>query len=173
MEQKQELLDILDCNGNPTGKVHIRGTDRAPGEYIGVVVVCVIHSDGRMLIQQRASEKGWGNKWDVSCSGAISHGETPQIAAMRELKEELGLDADLTNVRPSLVTLFSNGFSYAFVIKMDTDPASITLQEEEVQDVCLASKDTILEMIREESFVPYRTSWIEYVFDFAEQNYLF
>ncbi|MDO4490005.1 MAG: NUDIX domain-containing protein [Lachnospiraceae bacterium] len=177
MEKKEitpELLDVLDCNGIPTGKIHVRGTGAVPGEYTGAVVVCVINSRGEMLIQQRVQEKqSWGGLWDVSCGGAICQGETPQIAAMREIKEELGLEIHLDQVRPSIVTLFSNGFSYTFVVKQEPALESLVLQREEVQDVRYATAEEIKDLIEKEEFVPYRTSWIDYVFDFARQEFVF
>ncbi len=174
MEKKQELLDVLDCNGRPTGRVHVRGTGVKPGDYIGVTFICIINSEGKMLIQQRAEGKGgWGGMWDVTCGGAISEGELPQEAAMRELKEELGLKADLKGVRPSITTIFSTGFSYTFVVRMDVDLQDVILQKEEVQAARFAGKEEILKMLKEEIFVPYRRSLLEYIFDFAEQEYLF
>lgn len=170
---KEELMDILDCNGIPTGEVHVRGSGVARHGYVGAVVVCVINSDGKMLIQQRVNTKGWGGLWDVTCGGAMTHGETPQIAAMREVKEEMGLTIDLTDVRPSLITTFSNGFSFTFIVNMNVDMADVVLQEEEVQDAKLADIEEIKKMLREGAFVPYRPSWVDYVFDVARQEFIF
>lgn len=172
-EKKQELMDILDCNGNPTGEVHVRGSGSAHHGYVGAVTVCVINSQGQMLIQQRVNDKGWGGLWDVTCGGAMTHGETPQMSAMREVKEEMGLDIDLTGVRPSLITTFSNGFSFCFVVNRDVEMEEVVLQKEEVQDARFASKEEILALLKEERFVPYRPSWVEYVFDFARQEFVF
>lgn len=170
---KEELMDILDCNGHPTGETHVRGSGSNHHGYVGAVVVCVINSQGKMLIQQRVNTKGWGGLWDVTCGGAMTHGETPQIAAMREVKEEMGLEIDLTDVRPSLITTFSNGFSFTFIVNKDVDLADVVLQEEEVQDAKLATSDEIKAMLSEGTFVPYRPSWVDYVFDVARQEFMF
>ncbi len=103
----------------------------------------------------------------------MNHGETPQDTAMRELKEEMGLSVDLNGVRPSVVTLDSNGFSYAFVVKMDVELDEVVLQEEEVQSARFADIEEIMEMVRKDEFVPYRRSWMGYVFDFAREETLF
>lgn len=170
---KEELMDILDCNGHPTGKIHVRGSGADHDGYVGAVVVCVINSQEQMLIQQRVDTKGWGGLWDVTCGGAMTHGETPQIAAMREVKEEMGLDIDLTDVRPSLITTFSNGFSFVFIVNKDVDLADVVMQKEEVQDAKLATIDEIKEMLNQGKFVPYRPSWVDYVFDVARQEFIF
>ena len=50
---------------------------------------CVFNDRGEVLLQRR----GDSNKWGFP-GGAIELGETPQMAAIRELKEETGLDVE-------------------------------------------------------------------------------
>ena len=62
-----ELWDVYDINRNKTGKTAVRGEGLPEGGYHLVVHVCIIGSDGRMLIQQRQPFKhGFSNLWDVS-----------------------------------------------------------------------------------------------------------
>ena len=58
----------------------------------GVLVV----RDGRLLLVQRAFEpyQGW---WDVP-GGFLAEGEHPEAGAVRELREETGLDVRLTGL---------------------------------------------------------------------------
>ena len=51
-----ELWDVYDINRNKTGKTAVRGEGLPEGGYHLVVHVCIIGSDGRMLIQQRLLE---------------------------------------------------------------------------------------------------------------------
>lgn len=65
-----ELWDVYDINRNKTGKTVVRGEGLPEGGYHLVVHVCIIGSDGRMLIQQRQPFKhGFSNLWDVSAGG--------------------------------------------------------------------------------------------------------
>ena len=48
---------------------------------------CVFDERGRVLLQKRGDSENWGFP-----GGAIELGETPENAAIRELKEETGLD---------------------------------------------------------------------------------
>lgn len=48
---------------------------------------CVFDERGRVLLQKRGDSGNWGFP-----GGAIELGETPENAAIRELKEETGLD---------------------------------------------------------------------------------
>lgn len=52
---------------------------------------CVFDSNGRVLLQHR----GDSNKWGFP-GGAIEIGETPEMAVVREYKEETGLDVKVS-----------------------------------------------------------------------------
>jgi len=51
---------------------------------------CIFNENGEVLLQRR----GDSNKWGFP-GGAIELGETPQQAAIREVKEETGLDVEV------------------------------------------------------------------------------
>ena len=51
---------------------------------------CVFNEKGEVLLQRRADSNKWGFP-----GGAIEIGETPQMAAVREVKEETGLDVEV------------------------------------------------------------------------------
>lgn len=54
---------------------------------------CVFDSSGRVLLQRRGDSKKWGFP-----GGAIEIGETPEMAAIREIKEETGLDVRVSGL---------------------------------------------------------------------------
>ena len=170
----EERLDFVDINGVPNGRIHLRGTPILPGDYIRSVTVCVFNEEGQMLIQQRQSDKAsWPDLWDVSAAGAIEAGESPQMAAMREAEEELGIKPDFAETRPNIITTFSNGFTFTFIAKLDIEVKDIRIQKEELQQVRFAKEQEIIEMIERGEFVPYRISWIRYLFDISDGEYMF
>lgn len=169
-----EFLDCYDYRGIKTGKTILRGTPVPPDEYTAAVVVCIFNSKNELLIQKRTESKQvWPGLWDVSCGGAVIAGETPQESAMREVSEELGIPIDLTNTRATLITSYRTGFTHTFVVHADPDLSTLTLQESEVSDARFASEKEILEMIGQQTFIPYRISWIEYLFDCASEEFIF
>ena len=56
-----------------------------------VVSVALIDVDGRILLAQRPEGRQMSGLWEFP-GGKIEEGETPEVALVRELKEELGID---------------------------------------------------------------------------------
>ncbi|MBQ1849260.1 MAG: NUDIX domain-containing protein [Lachnospiraceae bacterium] len=54
---------------------------------------CIFNDKGEVLLQRRGDSDLWGFP-----GGAIELGETPQMAAIREAKEETGLDVEVGKV---------------------------------------------------------------------------
>jgi len=134
-----------------------------------VVHICIINSEGKMLIQQRQPFKSdWSNLWDVTVGGCSRTGETSQDAAHREVLEEIGLDIDFTGVLPRFTVNWLSGFDDVYVLKQEVDVSSLSLQEEEVQAVRWASHDEIIDMIREGTFITYHESFIDMCFAMSD-----
>ena len=59
-----------------------------------VVVAAVIESDGKLLVCQRRRGDTFGLMWEFP-GGKLQPGETPAQGLARELREELGVDAQV------------------------------------------------------------------------------
>lgn len=161
-----ELWDVYDRNRRKTGKTMVRGEQYDAGAYHLVIHVCIFNSKGEMLIQQRQPFKqGWPNMWDVTVGGSAIAGDSSELAAEREVFEEIGLKIDLSNIQPHLTINFDVGFDDFYLIENDVDIDQLQLQYEEVQQVKWAAKDEILKLIQKDEFIPYYPSLIELLFD--------
>ena len=162
-----EKFDVYDIDKQNTGIVHSHGYELDEGQYRLVIHVLVFSSDNRLLIQKRRNDdKKWPGKWDVSVSGCAIAGETGRDAAMREAREELDLELDLTNARPA-------GFDEVFLVEKDVDIAALVLQESEVTDVRWATLNEILDMIKNGEFTPFIEDYIKLLFKMRSTHDVF
>ncbi|MBP3914859.1 NUDIX domain-containing protein [Clostridium sp.] len=160
-----EIWDLYTKDRIKTEETMVRGEKITKGFYRLVVHVCIFNSQGEMLIQQRQPFKSsWPNMWDVTVGGSAISGDTSQSAAEREVYEEIGYKLSLDGIRPALTINFEDGFDDMYLIKKDIEISDLYLQYEEVKAVKLASKEEILKMIDEETFIPYHKSLIELLF---------
>ncbi len=87
-----ELLDVLDENGNPTGKVENKDVIHDTGLWHKEVAVLIQNEKQEYLVQKRAATKKQGpNKWGLT-AGHVDTGETYENAMVREIKEEIGIE---------------------------------------------------------------------------------
>lgn len=87
-----ELWDLYSANREPTGRTHIRGEKIPEGCYHLVVHVWIRNSKGEYLISQRsATRPSFPLMWEC-VGGSVLAGEDSLTGAIREVKEEVGLD---------------------------------------------------------------------------------
>lgn len=67
--------------------------------YWLVVAAAVEGADGRFLMHRRPPHKRHGGLWEFP-GGKVDPGETPAIALIRELEEELGLNLGEDDLQP-------------------------------------------------------------------------
>ena len=84
-----ELIDILDNNGNYTGKTCLKSEAHEYGYFHPTVHIWLYTSDKKILLQKRAAtKKVFPGLWDISVAGHVATGEKIEIAAIREIKAE-------------------------------------------------------------------------------------
>ena len=166
-----ERWDLYDKDRRLTGETLERGRPVPAGRRHLVVHVAVFDPSGRMLIQQRQPFKeGWPNLWDMTAGGSAVTGETSFEAAERELREEVGISADLSGCAPALTIYYDVCFDDVYVITQTVDPASLALQYEEVQAVRWATEEDVLRMLDEGTFIPYHRGYLELLFRLQKQR---
>ena len=90
----EEYFDVLDEKGNKTGITKPRSAVHRDGDWHKSVHVWIIRGN-EILLQRRAPQKdSYPNMLDISAAGHLDAGEDAITGAMRELKEELGIDAE-------------------------------------------------------------------------------
>ncbi|MCJ8329451.1 MAG: NUDIX domain-containing protein [Lentisphaeria bacterium] len=93
---KDEIFELVDEEGNIIGEALRSDCHSNPDLLHRVAHVLVFRSNGDLILQYRPAHKDiQPDKWDSSVGGHLDKGETPDIAAHREMKEELGIESDL------------------------------------------------------------------------------
>ncbi len=89
-----EIWDLYDKNKVKLGVTAIRGEDIPDGMYHLVVHIWIQNGDGKYLISQRAASRPtFPLMWECQ-GGSVLAGEDGLQGALRETKEEVGVDLD-------------------------------------------------------------------------------
>lgn len=88
----QEQIWHVDENDKPIGAIG-RDESRETGERYRIVRVSVEDERGDILLQKRLeTKKSFPGCWDTSAGGNVAYGESYEDAALRELREEAGIE---------------------------------------------------------------------------------
>ncbi len=144
-----ELVDILDSDGNYTDKTALKSEAHKNGWFHPTVHIWFFTLDGKLLIQQRAKNKNTHPLlWDVSVAGHVGAGEQILDAAIREVREEIALDITKDDLRSIGVfksvqkhsdDLIDREFHHVFLCQLNVPFNSLKKQESEVADLKLIS----------------------------------
>lgn len=150
-----ELWDLYDKNRNKLNKVAKRGDYLKDDEFHLVVNAWIINKNGEFLITQRNEYKSHPLMWETT-GGSVNLGEDSITGALREVKEELGIDLDISNAKLiGSTTRYYEGcpdILDVWLFESNVLLDEITIQKEEVNDVMWASKEKILELFNNKKF---------------------
>lgn len=156
-----ELWDLYDENRVPLGRTVERGKQDGCAAYHIVVVVAVRNSRGEYLITLRdKSKEFFGGLWEFTGGSALA-GETSEDAALRETKEETGIDHTLSKrtLLFSKTRIWDDGklgwhgdFWDLWLFEADFPIEKVKLQSGETADAKWVSGDELLEIDRRGEF---------------------
>lgn len=148
-----ELIDILDTQGNYTGKTCLKSEAHKYGYFHPTVHIWLFTLDEHILLQKRApTKKVFPNLWDISVAGHVSAGEEIVTAAIREVYEEIQLQLqpkELTKIitRKHQVLhpngIQDNEFHHVFITELKIPIKQLVVQEEEISELKLFELSTL------------------------------
>ena len=146
-----EYLDLYDENRIFTGKKVLRSKDMklSDNQLINIVIVFIENNKGEFLIQKTSLEKG---SVFATTGGLVKSGSSPDRTIVEEIKEELGIDVNINDLK--MIKTYKRGHSFqdTYYMKKDIDINDLTLQESEVEYVKWLSIDEIKELIENKQF---------------------
>lgn len=87
-----ELIDIVDENGNFTGEVMDKEEAHDKNLLHNGIVIFIVNDKQQVLLEKRSHKRKYNpDKWEL-IGGHVIAGETLEFAALREIKEEIGID---------------------------------------------------------------------------------
>ena len=158
-----ELLDVVDENGMPTGAVVSREKAHAEGirhRTSHVWLVRERNEKWEILLQKRCQTKdSWPGCYDISSAGHIPAGVDFIPSALRELREELGVQANAEelifcgNRQISSDSVFHGrpfrDRQYSRVFALRRDQEAFRIQKEEIDSVRWMELDGCMEAVRQ------------------------
>lgn len=155
----EEILDIFTRDGRHIGtKTREECHQNNPGYYHKPVWIWVINNSGEILVQKRsAKKKSFQGYWDIPSAGHVDAGESIIKGAIRETKEELGLDTDAEDYQfvGEYISDTTWELGQVYILKIDKKAEDMSLQEEEVEEVKWLSFDRFKELLYSDLFIPY------------------
>ena len=154
-----ESWDLYDLNRRVIGE-HIRGTEMPENGYHLVVHIWIRNPQGQYLMTRRAaSRKTFPLKWECS-GGSVLQGEESLPAALREVKEETGIDLDpekgglvMTQVRGMADGRRANDINDIYLFMYDGEIDLTRATTDEVAEARWMTREEILRLFREGEMV--------------------
>lgn len=167
-----ELLQLVDRQGNPVGAAPRKECHGNPALIQAVVHLYVFDSGGRLYVQKRAATKDtFPGRWDTSVGGHMSPGETPEQALRREAREELGIEVRDPVPLGSYLFDSETETEYVRAFRLEVS-GNISPNPEEIEEGGFFSLQEIERRMRDnpEAFTPhFRTAFRRLLLDRPEQ----
>ncbi len=154
----EEYFDVLDENGNLTGKKKLRKEVHRDGDWHRAVHIWIINENGEILLQRRCATKDSNpNMLDISCAGHLSSGDTPLDGALRELKEELNIEVNanelhyiktIKNSSKYTATFINNEFNDLYILRTSKKIEDMKFQVEEISEIFYVPYNKFKEMVK-------------------------
>lgn len=160
-----EVFDICDENGQPTGEIVERAIAHRDGimhRTAHIWIVREFEGKKQILLQKRSHDKdSFPGCLDTSSAGHIQVGDEPLESAIRELGEELGIHAEREDLK--FIGTFRISFEKEFhgsmfhdeevafvhVYEKPVDIETLQLQSEELDSVCWQDYEEVLSAVKQ------------------------
>lgn len=157
-QDPDELFDVVDARGNPTGRVKRRADVHRDGDWHRAIHVWVIGMNvegSYILFQRRGLDKDtWPGELDCTVGGHLGTGEAVSDA-YREVEEEIGVAVEPEGLRSVGVRIAVNEqpglyldreIQYIFFLRDERDLTAFQPNPHELESLVHISLDDLLDL---------------------------
>lgn len=176
-----ELIDILNEDGTKTGKSATKAEIYQKGYWHRSVHIWIINGQHEILMQRRNPlKKTFANLWAISSAGHVLSNEDSIESGIRELKEELDIDAKREDLEYLFTVKREQPYkdSYlrviddVYLLNLNLDIDHTKLQVEELTDIKYVYYEYLKSILEnnDPDYVPY-TEEHKKLFDILKSRY--
>lgn len=158
-DSQNELLTQVDSQNHVIGPVERGVAHTSNNLCYRTVYVLVKNKNGEILLQKRSHTKDlYPNCWDISVGGHVIYGDDYEETARRELKEELGINTKVGDlkVRGDVQVILPRSREFFRVFEyVLTENDSIKIEKKEVSETTWMTMDSIKESMKAQSIKWY------------------
>ena len=156
-----EIWDLYTAERALTGESHVRGEELPEGRYHLVVHVWITDGNGKYLISKRAANRPtYPLMWEC-VGGSVLKGESSAEGAIREAKEEVGVDLEAENGRVVYTKTrgYINGKKFndimdVWLFRYEGDVSLAMATTDEVAEVYWMTREQIADIYASGGLVP-------------------
>lgn len=147
-----EFFDVVNKDRKPLNKILPRGCVLKENEFNVGVEVWILNNENNLLITQRSALKSHPLQWECP-GGCCLAGEDSIQTAIREIKEEIGLNISNLDLTFLDTHLYKYQFVDIYTAKLNFSISDLTLQESEINDAKIVSFKQFIEMANSQAVV--------------------
>ena len=149
----EELIDLVDQNNHPLGATKERSAVHRDGDWHRTVHIYFVNKKDDFLVHLRSPLKDLSpSKWDARFGGHVITGKTQEETVHGELKDELGVNLEPSQLIEGNTYQEANGknneFTKVYYYQFNKDLSSLTFDDREVREVRWTSPHEIQRELR-------------------------
>jgi len=148
IDKQDELFYQVDKNDKVLGSISRKLAHSNKQNIHRSVGIFILNEKNEMLMQKRSQQKDMdAGTWSYAVAGHVTYGQTYKQAAIRELKEELNIKADIKFITKKLVkTKNETEYSYFYQARISSK-TPLRLDRNEIDKSKWVKLDKLTEFI--------------------------
>ncbi len=143
MDDQSEIFDVVNFNDEVIGRATRRECNSNPDLIHRSVFVLIYNNKNQLLWQKRSETKDTSpGEWVTSASGHVNSGDGYYETAVREVREELGVDLDMEFLGKFLFH-YPNENEYSAIFRAYSD-GPFDFNREEISEIRFMTLSEIL-----------------------------